>query len=145
MRIGPCDYEGWRRRVARLLRESGGSPVEAGFAGGAVWSPPTDVFETEDAVVVKMELPGVRREEVSIVLIDDRLVVRGRREERETTRKIRYQQMEIAYGPFVKVLLLDTGYDRNRIEVTMSDGYLSMRIPRAPRKANEKIALEIRL
>lgn len=142
MSIGRCDYDAWSRHVERLMKNLGGPP---GLEPGGVWSPPTDVFETEAGVVVKMELPGVEPEDVSIVLVDDRLVVKGKRRDPDAGRKTHYHQMEIAYGPFVKVVFLSVGCDHDRIRATMRDGYLNLLIPRAARPENRKIAVEIKL
>jgi HSP20 family protein len=144
MPIGPCDYESWNRRVQKLLRTMGG-PAEFETAGGGVWSPPTDVFETREGVVVLMELPGVSPEDVSLVLVDQRLVVRGQRKDPEAGSKIHYHQMEIAYGPFVKIVFLNMGYDLDGIRAVLADGYLKLTIPRAAKREKEKIAVEIRL
>jgi len=144
MPIGRCDYDKWSRRIDQIVRRTGGgsgSPFEA----GAGWNPPTDVFETADGIVVKMEVPGVRREDLSIVLVDDRLVVKGRRVDPDAGRKIHYHQMEIAFGTFAKVVFLRMNYDGEGIRAALADGYLNLTIPRASEPADEKIAVEIRL
>ncbi len=139
------DYDDWNRRVDKLVRRMGGCSGESGFAGGTCWSPPTDVFETADGVVVKMELPGVVRSELSIVLVGDRLVVKGSRCDPDAGRKIQYHQMEISYGSFAKVVFLRVPYDGDGITARMDDGYLSITIPRAPAHSEKRIAVEIRL
>jgi HSP20 family protein len=143
--MGTCwgDYEVWSRRVESLLKRLGRSATESGFEGGTLWSPPTDVFETEDGVVVKMELPGVAAEDLSIVLVDDRLVVRGERRDPDAGRRTRYHQMEIAYGRFAKIVFLRIHHDREGIRAALGDGYLNLTIPRASEPAPEKVAVEI--
>ena len=145
MGTGRCDYDSWRRRVDKLVRRMGGCGGDSSFAGGTCWSPPTDVFETADGVVVKMELPGVRPSDLSIVLVDDRLVVKGSRVDPDAGRKIHYHQMEIGYGSFAKVVFLRMPYDGEGITARLADGYLSLTIPRAPAPTAKKIAVEIRL
>jgi HSP20 family molecular chaperone IbpA len=142
MPTGRCDYESWRRRADQLARKMGG---DSGFGGGGLWSPPTDVFETAEGVVVMMELPGVRPGDLSIVLVDDRLVVKGCRTDPDAGRKIQYHQMEIAYGAFAKVVLLRLHYSGDEIQARMNDGYLSLTIPRAKTPSATKIAVEVRL
>ena len=139
------DYEDWNRRVDKLVRRMGGCSGESGFAGGTCWSPPTDVFETADGVVVKMELSGVVRSELSIVLVGDRLVVKGSRSDPDAGRKIQYHQMEISYGSFAKVVFLRVPYDGDGITARLDDGYLSVTIPRAAAHTEKRIAVEIRL
>lgn len=142
MTEGCGSYEQWRRQAEALLRRMAGV---GGFDAASIWSPPTDVFETEEGVVVKMELPGVRPEDVSIVLLDDRLIVKGRRDDPDAGRKIHYQQMEIAYGPFAKVVLLRMHFDRDGVRARLKDGYLDLTIPRASEPIGEKIVVEIKL
>lgn len=142
MSIGSCDYEAWRRRLDRLLRDAGGP---AGFEAGGPWSPPTDVFETSEGIVVRMELPGVAGKDVSIVLVDDRLVVRGERRDPWPGPKIRYQQMEIPWGPFLKIVYLRLPYEPDGIRANFAAGYLHLVVPRASREAPRRIAVEIRL
>jgi HSP20 family protein len=142
MAIGRCDYDSWRRRIDQLVRKMGGGS-EPALPGQ--WSPPTDVFETADGIVVKMELPGVRPEDLSIHLVDDHLVVKGRRVDPDAGRKIQYHQMEICFGTFAKVVFLRLNYERDGITATLKDGYLNLVIPRSREPRRERIAVEIRL
>jgi HSP20 family protein len=96
-------------------------------------------------VVVKMELPGVSADGLSIVLVGDRLVVRGRRLDADSGLKIQYHQMEISYGSFAKVVYIRMGYDRNGIKAHLADGYLNLVIPKTNEPVIQKIAVEIRL
>ena len=142
MPIGRCDYDSWNRRIDQLLRRMGGGS-EPGLPGQ--WSPPTDVFETADGIVVKMEVPGLRREDLSIHLVDDRLVVKGRRVDSDAGRKIQYHQMEISYGTFAKIVFLRLNYDREGITADLRHGYLKLTVPRSREPRRERIAVEIRL
>ena len=141
-RVG--DYEFWSRKVDSLIRRLGQCD-RSGFEGGGGWSPPTDVFETADGVVVKMELPGVNSGDLSIVLVGDRLVVRGCRNDPDAGRKIQYHQMEISFGSFAKVVYIRMGYDRDGISARLADGYLNLTIPRASEAGIQRIAVEITL
>jgi len=145
MAIDCGDYEKWARSVDQLLRRLGGTGAQHGFGTAPIWSPPTDVFEVEDGVVVKMELPGVSPGDLSIVLIDEKLVVKGRRRDTDAGRKTHYLQMEIAFGAFAKVVALRMPHERDGIEARLADGYLDLFIPRAEEQTGEKIAVEIRL
>ncbi|MHC4470889.1 MAG: Hsp20/alpha crystallin family protein [Planctomycetota bacterium] len=142
---GGGDYESWRRQVERLVRSMAGVSSMPGFGPGGVWSPATDVFETAQGVVVKMELPGLSPEDVSIVLVDNRLVVKGSRRDPDRGRKIEYQQMEIAFGPFVKIVHLNMPYESERIRATLKDGYLDLVIPKTSKPTVERTVVEIRL
>ncbi len=111
----------WREPVTVQRWVSTGQPK--------VWRPPTDVYETDDHVVVKVEIAGMKVEDFSIALESNRLVICGVR--RDPAAKLAYQQMEILYGYFETDAYLQGAIDENRIEATYQDGFLSVFLPKA--------------
>jgi HSP20 family protein len=102
-----------------------------GLASRGVWSPPTDVFEDETSLVLRMEIPGVAPTDFDVSVIDDRLVVRGRRARRiESDCRPCFLQVEIHHGAFVRVIPLRPGYDPDRIEAAYRDGFMEVRVAR---------------
>ncbi len=99
--------------------------------GGPSWQPLTDIYETEDSFVVKMELAGVKKEEVTIELKGGTLRVRGMRRERPAEKIKAYHQMEVNYGRFERVILLRTAISREEIAAYFEDGFLQITIPKA--------------
>ena len=99
--------------------------------GGSVWHPPTDVYETDDSVVVTMEIAGLEAGEYRLTLANRRLAVRGRRT--GPTGRLVYHQMEIRYGEFrIEVSLpwpLRDGSEE--IEATYADGFLQVVLQKA--------------
>jgi HSP20 family protein len=106
------------------------------------WQPLTDIYETDGSFVVKMELPGVKADDVEIHLENERLLVRGvRREERATEIKA-YHQMEINYGRFERIILLRAAVSRDEISAHFEDGFLKITIPKAlPRQRASRIEI----
>lgn len=94
-----------------------------------IWRPPTDVYETDDCVVVKVEIAGMEREDFSIVLDAKRLIIGGVRH--DPAAKLGYQQMEIFYGQFETDVHLLRAIDEEGIEATYQDGFLLVRLPKA--------------
>jgi HSP20 family protein len=94
-----------------------------------VWRPPTDVYETDDCLVVKVEVAGMEKEDFSIVLDVKRLIISGIRH--DPAAKLGYQQMEIFYGQFETDVHLPRAVDEERIEATYQDGFLLVRLPKA--------------
>lgn len=100
------------------------------------WQPPVDVCETEDALMVKAEIAGVRSDRINVSLsADDRiLVISGIRAEDEEERRarVRCYQLEIYYGPFERHITLppDVPIDRENITATYRDGTLTVCIPK---------------
>ena len=63
-----------------------------------VWRPPTDVYETEDAIVVRVEIAGMREADFTVALVERSLLIRGVRQ--DLTERRAYYQMEIPFGEF---------------------------------------------
>lgn len=98
--------------------------------GRAAFSPAVDVVEDKDALVVRAELPGVKREEIDVSIDGNVLTLRGERKlEREEETK-RYHHIERAHGTFVRYFQLPTTVDAEKIEAKLADGVLTLNIPK---------------
>jgi HSP20 family protein len=96
------------------------------------WAPAADVYETEKAIVVRLELAGVAPAEVQVSVDGDVLRIRGRREPRVDADAQRVHQMEIAFGPFERALRIGIAFDRERVSAQIEDGFLRVTLPRKP-------------
>jgi HSP20 family protein len=96
---------------------------------GDHWQPDVDVFETEDAVVVRAELAGVRRGDLRVTVDGDLLRIRGLREGSGAA-AVRLHQMEIATGPFERCLRVPADVDRDRVTAHLEDGLLTVTLGR---------------
>jgi HSP20 family protein len=106
--------------------EPAGSPA----VGGLGWIPPADMHETDDEVVVTMEVPGLDREDLNLVMTPGGLIVRGeKRAEREDKRKDFYVT-ELRYGSFVRTVPLPPGLDVDRAKARVANGVLTVRFPK---------------
>lgn len=100
------------------------------------WEPQADVYETREAVKVKVELAGVRAESIQVELAGDgrSVTIRGVREDerREAVDRILFHQMEIYLGPFERELSLPPGadVDRDRVQASYRDGFLIVTLPK---------------
>jgi len=96
------------------------------------WSPLSDVYETADKLIVRLELAGVKREDLGIALEGNRLIVRGIRHESAPAEIVSYHQMEINYGYFERVLHLRPGVKQEDIKAHFEDGFLTISIEKQP-------------
>jgi HSP20 family protein len=94
-----------------------------------IWRPPTDVYETDDCIVVKVEIAGMAQEDFSISLEAKKLLISGIR--RDPAAKLGYQQMEILYGHFETQVLLPRAVEVEKIEARYQNGFLNVRLPKA--------------
>ncbi|MBI4726889.1 Hsp20/alpha crystallin family protein [candidate division TA06 bacterium] len=105
----------------------------------AAWQPYADVYETEDEFVIKLELAGVAKSDISITLIDDRLCIRGlRRELAQEDGRRWYHKMEIIQGQFEKMVAVPQGIATNQIKSSFNNGILDIRLPKS-----QKLTVEV--
>ena len=97
------------------------------------WSPLADLSETEDAYLVEVEVPGVSREDISIDLSGTELVITGERKEREREGWFRHRTRSV--GRFHYAVTLPRDIDPDGVDATLSQGVLTVRIPRARRSS----------
>ena len=95
---------------------------------GKRWCPPTDVYETRDSIVVKVEVAGMSEDDFTITYSDRSLIVAGIR--RDPTAKLGYHQMEISYGEFRTDVYVSVAVDVDGIEATYNDGFLLVTLPK---------------
>jgi HSP20 family protein len=99
---------------------------------GRTWRPPTDVYETADTVIVKMEVAGMSEDDFEITFAESTLLVQGVR--RDTAEKIVCHQLEIAYGEFSVEVLLSMPLLVDRIAASYQNGFLLISLPKDNRR-----------
>ena len=127
--------EQMRRMLARLdeMRAMGLSS-----SAQVVWAPPVDVCEMEDAILVRIEVPGIPSEHVRVTILDNVLKVEGRKERPNGTgrllpeeeRPIRFICLERSFGGFAFSLPLKWPIDAPKISAKMADGVLQIWLPK---------------
>ena len=100
------------------------------FHGGMRWSPPTDVYETDEEFRVTMAVPGIRIEDLSVTFEHAALTVRGVRRE-PCGEPRRYHAVEIPVGPFGRRVRILRAVREDDIKVTYTDGLLRITLPKA--------------
>jgi HSP20 family protein len=118
----------------------GGTGEEAGW-GVRTWAPPVDIYETDDAVILKAELPGVSKDDVSIEIHQNTLILRGERKHEEEVKEDRYHRVERAYGTFQRSFVLPTVVDQEHVQATYHDGVLELRLPKSEAAKPKRIAI----
>lgn len=108
------------------------------------WEPRTNIIEAGDVVIIEMELPGVNKDDVSMVLDDDNiLVMRGikRQPRLNESQGVTYHLFEREFGSFYKRIIIDFPLDPSGVNSVMENGVLTIKIPR---KKTERISVEIK-
>ncbi|MBX5492678.1 MAG: Hsp20/alpha crystallin family protein [Chloroflexi bacterium] len=106
--------------------------------------PVADVEETDDAVIVRAELPGLRPEDFTVEATADRLIVRGeKRQEREEQGR-GFHRVERRYGAFVRSIALPCEVDPDRAEAAYRDGVLRVTLPKTAAARARQIKISVR-
>jgi HSP20 family protein len=92
------------------------------------WSPPTDVFETEAAFIIRVEIAGMRKSDFSIDIQENMLLISGIRPDSPERRA--YHQMEVRFGEFSTAVELPAGVDVTKADAEYEDGFLSVILPK---------------
>lgn len=110
-----------------------GRPIRVRIASGTTpaWRPPVEVYETEDALVVIVELAGMTEDQIEVVLDDTVMTVRGDRPSAPCEDRRTVHAMGILYGAFAADIYLPFSIDHERVEASYEAGMLRVWLPRA--------------
>jgi HSP20 family protein len=126
-------------RMRRLLDETFGSFGPAS-AAETTWSPLVDIEEEDEAYVVEAELPGVKREDMNIELVGNELMITGEIKQRERKGSLRHQMRRT--GRFEYRVTLPDHLDAEKVDASLKDGVLTVRVPKSERAQRRKIEVK---
>ena len=109
------------------------------------WSPPVEMYEKADRFVVRVELPGVKKDDIDISMTGDTLVVRGEREVPKQAKDEEYHRCEVCYGHFSRSINIPAAVDVDEIEATYEDGILDIGLPKTKDAKAAKVEIRARL
>jgi HSP20 family protein len=125
-----------RERMRRILVRL--DEMRAMAASPSAWMPPVDICEMEEAILVRVELPGVSLNNVRLTMLDNMLKIDGRKEREapsqspESERPIRFICLERSYGTFTFSVALNWPIEVEKISARLLDGILQIRLPKSP-------------
>jgi HSP20 family protein len=100
-----------------------------------VWNPPTDVYETESNLTIRVEVAGMRDEDFDVAIEKNILMIGGTRPDQNERRA--YHQMEIMYGKFEIAIQLPVALDIDSARAEYKDGFLTIIFPKGNAQENE--------
>jgi HSP20 family protein len=107
-------------------------------------TPMVDIYEEDDKLVVKCDLPGMTRDDIEINLTDDTITISGEKRKEEKVEKKNYFRLERAYGAFKRSFALPVEVDTDKAKASFKDGVLEVKIPKteAAKQKGHKIKIE---
>jgi len=128
------DLEELQERVNRVFQDHFGR----GHAGERTWAPIVDIYEDENNIVLRAELPGMRKEDINIEVTKDSLSITGERKFDSDDKK-NYVRVERPYGPFARTFAINAPFDASAVKASYKDGILELTIPKSEEVKPKKI------
>jgi HSP20 family protein len=121
-----------------------GRSIEGTFAGdGQMWSPSVDVHEENGNLVIKADLPGVKKEDVNIMATEDALTIQGKSQEEKEEKKEGYYRHERRSGSFARTLPLPVAVDADKAQASFKDGTITITLPKIDQATKaKKVAIQ---
>ena len=110
-------------------------------AENLVWAPSIKVIEKENEFMVKVELPGVKEEDINISITGNILTIEGEKETESEVEKKGYYYSETSYGSFSRSIIIPSTVDASKIEANCDKGILEITLPKTPEVKPKKITL----
>ncbi|MCK4846329.1 MAG: Hsp20/alpha crystallin family protein [Deltaproteobacteria bacterium] len=109
------------------------------YSGGpeGLWSPPTDILETDSHIILKVELPGVKMKDINVAVKGQELILAGTKKLAKNLKEEQCHRMESAHGTFRRVFNLTTEVvgGKGKVEATLDNGILEIRLAKATKKS----------
>lgn len=106
------------------------------------WLPSVDLYEEKGKVVVRAELPGIKKEDITLTLTEDTLTLQAERKQENEVKNERYHVREGSYGTFHRVLALPADVKAEKATADYKDGILTIHLPKTEETKARKIKIE---
>ena len=116
---------------------------EEGLRTG-MWTPAVDIYENNDSVVVKAELPGVERDQISVEVKDGILTLRGERKFEKEVKEESYHRIERSYGNFQRSFSLPVSVEQDEVTARFKDGVLEVILPKKEQARPKQIQVDVK-
>ena len=137
---------GMLRGINRLLEEAFGplGPGREEELGFGAWTPSCDVYETETEMVIKAELPEVKKDDIKVSVDGNVLTLRGERKLEKDVKEENYRRIERSYGEFTRTFTIPPTLDPNSLSAEFKDGVLRVTIQKRPEAKAKAIEVKVK-
>lgn len=129
----------WHRPLPSLFGRDRWLPIRP----LSIRMPSVDVYEEKDTVVVKAELPGMKKEDIEVNLAGDTLTIKGEKKEDKEVKEDNYYRRERSYGSFLRSVALPSEVKSDQIKANFKDGVLEIRLPKTEEAKQKSVAVKI--
>ena len=133
----PSMHDRMSRLFGDMARQTSGDETTWG-----AWAPAVDIFEKEECLVLKAELPGMREKDIDVHVENGILTLSGERTREEDVKNEDYHRGERFYGSFSRTFALPTTVDVSKIRASYKDGVLELVLPKAETAKAKRIEIK---
>jgi HSP20 family protein len=141
----PSDFFGIQREINRVFDNfvRGGVQADENFLT-SYWTPAVDIAEQENGYLVKMELPGVNKDDVKISLESNILTIKGEKKQEKEEKSKNVHRLERSYGSFQRSFTLPTTVKSDTIDAYFKEGVLTISLPKAEDAKPKQIEVKVK-
>jgi len=136
------DLTSLQERINRLLEEAFPRAGESEDRGAGIWRPLVDILDTETAIVIEVEVPGIDKDDISIDLKENVLTIKGERKQQADRQDENYYQRERRFGWFQRTFTLPGYVQPESIKATFKQGVLKIEIPKPEERKPKQITID---
>lgn len=130
------------RQLDRWMNEALGELQLGSAENLRTWFPATDVSETPEHLILRLEVPGLERDDVKLSIERNTITVRGEKRQETTTENENFYRSERSYGSFERSFALPAHVDTDSVKASMENGVLTIRLPRREEAKARAIEIE---
>ena len=131
------------RDFDRLLKEAFTPFFGEGEPSTRTWAPPVDIYENENDIVLKAELPGIDPKDVEVRVEDNTLYLKGERKFEKEVKNENYHRVERSYGSFARSFSLPNSINSEKVKAEYKDGLLTLTLPKREEAKPKTIRIDV--
>lgn len=133
-----------QEQMNKLLNLSWNHDLSGEDLKEGIWQPSVDIYETEDSIVIKAELPDVNQKDIEVRIEDSTLILKGERKHEGDVKKENYHRIERYFGTFQRSFSLPTTVQQDNVSATCERGVLTITLPKKEDTRPKQIKVEVK-
>jgi HSP20 family protein len=108
------------------------------------WNPAIDVYDSKDSIIVKADIPGMKKDEIDVSVHNDTLIIRGEKKHQNQSKDKNHVRTERYYGSFNRAIRLPSDVETSRVEAFYKNGVLELLLPKREESRTRQLKIDIK-
>jgi len=110
----------------------------------SAWSPAIDIYDSKDSVMVKADIPGMKKEEIDVSVYGDTLIIKGEKNQEKETKEKDFVRAERFYGSFNRAIRLPAEIDASKVNASYKNGVLELVLPKKEESKPKQLKIDVK-